>query len=131
MKPFLTLFLLSFLFTSCSSYSAHKIILTSGINEKGYPADVREEFKITDEKLYIFMRWVDLKEKENEYEVKIYDGKGTLVATRRSKFTAESGSYNTWMWYKINNAMDAPGDWNYILFLNGYKIKEQKFKVLL
>jgi hypothetical protein len=131
MKPFLTLFLLSVLLTSCNSYYAHKIILTSGIDEKGYPEDVREEFKITDEKIYIFMRWVDLKEKTNEYEVKMYDGKGLLIATRKSEFTAESGSHNTWMWYTINKVMDAPGDWKYILFLNGYKIKEQKFKVLL
>jgi hypothetical protein len=130
MRTLFGVLLLGFLLMACNRHYEYRIILTSGINEQGLPIDVREDFRITEEKIYIFMRWVNLKDKDNEFEVKIYDGKGNLVTTRRQEFTAETGSSNTWMWYKLNKALDYPGAWKYIVYLNGYKIKEQNFKVL-
>jgi hypothetical protein len=109
----------------------YEAVFTSGLDKNGRPADSIEEISIEKERIYFYIAWKHLSNKEYKLKTKVYDGDGDLVFSQPHSFRPYAdGLYNSWIWYSFNKFVDTPGYWRFDVHVDGKKVFEKQLKVL-
>jgi len=99
-----------------------RLTFTSTLDDRNLPVDSLTEISKSMEEIYLYTTWFGLTAgKPYHYDIKVYDGGGTLINSDSLDFMPDAASYNTWTSYDIK-PIDEPGVWLFTVGLNGQTV---------
>jgi len=109
----------------------YETLFTTGLSKNDRPVDRIEKISMEQERIYFYITWRNLSNKEYKLKTMIYDGSGKHVFSHPHKFKpVADGIFNTWCWYNFNKVADAPGYWRFEAYLDGEKVLEEQLRVV-
>jgi hypothetical protein len=114
---------------SRQTQSAMWSVFTTAVNN-GRPVDDITEISIDAKRVFIFVSWRGLTNDQHLHACKIFDGQGRRVENDTMQFTPTRRVWRAWNWHDFNQSVDAPGDWNFQVFLDGRQVIDKNLKVL-
>ena len=79
--------------------------------------------------IYIYTRWEELDITFYEVEATIYDGDNNLVGYSTYGFKPDKASWDSWTRYHFRPSIDQPGEWRFVVKLNGSKVLDERIYV--
>jgi len=89
------------------------------------PIDYLDSAYLSDGKIYIYLRWQDLDKRLYDVENFIYDGNNRLVGHSKYGFKPSDSKWRSWTKYNFRSNVDYPGNWRFVVKLDGEKILEK------
>ncbi|MCG8314038.1 MAG: hypothetical protein MI976_12575 [Pseudomonadales bacterium] len=89
------------------------------------PANELQMSSLSNKDIYIFTRWQDLAIEFYEVEAIIYDGENNLVGYSKYGFMPDKETWDSWTRYHFRPDFDEPGEWRFVVKLNGEKALDQ------
>jgi len=93
------------------------------------PTDSLESAYLSDGKIFIFLKWQDLDSRLYDVESFIYDGNNRLVGHSKYGFKPSNSNWRSWTKYNFRSNIDQPGNWRFVVKLDGDKILERTLYV--
>jgi len=93
------------------------------------PTDYLESAYLSDGKIYIFLKWQDLDVRLYDVENFIYDGENRLVGHSKYGFKPSNSNWRSWTKYNFRSYSDQPGEWRFVVKLDGQKVLEKTLYV--
>ena len=124
---------------SCASVKGHSIynprvsyrlVITSGLAENKYPIDKLDSIPIDLEKFIIFVQWFHIATTNHNCLWELYNNDGEIVHTSSYEFIPNQNSWNAWTTYYFKQALDKPGEWRFVVYLDGIKHIDSKIQVV-
>lgn len=127
MRSFLILLtFLSFVATNSNASTAvlSKWAFTDQIIDSS-PSNELSMSNMSEQDIYIFTRWEELEITFYEVEARIYDGENNLVGYSTYGFKPDTQSWDSWTRYRFRPGIDSPGEWRFVVSLNGNQMLEE------
>ena len=121
-----------FILISTSSYANSATLANWAFTDQivnSSPANELQISSLSDEDIYIFTRWEDLEIKFYEVEAFIYDGQNNLVGYSKYGFMPDNKTWDSWTRYHFRPDIDVPGEWRFVVKINGNKALEETLYV--
>ncbi|OUS27336.1 hypothetical protein A9Q99_15090 [Gammaproteobacteria bacterium 45_16_T64] len=93
------------------------------------PADILDAAYLSAGNIFIYLKWQDLESRLYDVENFIYDGENRLVGHSTYGFKPSNARWRSWTKYQFRSNIDSPGDWRFVVKLDGEKILERTIYV--
>lgn len=108
----------------------HELVLTTRVDDRQRPLNVRDSFSFEDERIYVFFRVHNTRgPPHGEYHFEFFDGDGKIVATLGMEFTPIGDGWQVAVPYRLNPEIDEPGRWRVNVFVEGQYVATARFPV--
>jgi len=107
----------------------YRVIFTTGLNEDKKPVNNLKNISFNEEAIYIYVTWFAISKEKHDLHYYIYDGSGTLAYSSQYSFEPTESTWNTWEKYSIKHNIDKPGNWKFIIHLDGKKVMQKSLVV--
>ena len=75
--------------------------------------------------IFVFTSWKDLDIEFYEVEARIYDGENKLVGYSKYGFKPDKRTWDSWTRYHFRPGIDQPGEWRFVVSINGQRALEE------
>ena len=106
----------------------YRVVFSTGVDENLDPLDDLKTISFAQEKVYIQVRW-NMPIGEHLYQLRIFDGDGKEALRHTFTFATTSIDWNTFTWYRLNPAVDAPGMWRFVISIDGENRIDTEFPI--
>lgn len=93
------------------------------------PVDYLDSAYLSDGKIFIYLKWKDLDTRLYDVENFIYDGNNRLVGHSKYGFKPSDSKWRSWTKYNFRSNIDYPGNWRFVVKLDGEKVLEKMLYV--
>lgn len=100
----------------------YRVIFTTGLTEDKKPLNNLKNISLNEEAIHIYITWFAISKEKHDLHYYIYDGSGRLVHSSQYSFEPTESTWNTLKKYYIVHTIDKPGDWKFIIHLDGKKV---------
>lgn len=113
---------------NASSQLIEQSVFTSQLID-AEPADSLDMAYMGDGNIFIYLKWQDLDTRLYDVENFIYDGENRLVGHSTYGFKPSNRKWRSWTKYKFRSSIDNPGNWRFVVKLDGEKVLEKTIYV--
>lgn len=106
----------------------YNVIFSTGVDKDNRPTNDLKTISFEDKKLFVFVKW-NMPIGTHDYQCSIFDAVGKEVHRSRAILATTQIPWETWTWYIINPALDAPGIWKFEISMDGQKYVDRDFPV--
>lgn len=134
-KIFLIVFILlaGFCFSSTaiigSTNYVDECFFSTQLDSKNKPLDKISQISLSKKEIFIVVNWINLPIQRVEYNCKISDGKGQLVASMSMIMNVTDSSWQSRSKYVFDKLLDSPGTWKFEIFIDNKKEVEKNILV--
>jgi hypothetical protein len=108
----------------------HELVLTTRVDDRQSPLNVRDSFSFEDERIFVFLRVRDTRgPPHGAYHFEFFDGDGSIVGSFGREFAPLGAAWQVAMPYRLNPEIDEPGRWRVDVFIEGRHVDTLRFPV--
>lgn len=107
----------------------YKVRFTTELNNKYKPTKNLQEISMAQKRVYFYVGFDLLPDKEYDASCQIIDGVGDIVYAGQSTLVAEGNSLETWCSHDFKSQVDKPGQWIFEYYLDGQKVVNSNLTV--
>src|SRR5690606_15453652 len=97
-----------------------QVFLSTGVDEETLLLrGRRESFRLSDERVYVYLRLNNVPVGEHEIRYDYYSGAGELLGHYDHTFKVENRSWIAWSWWDFRPNQDAPDVWTIDIRFDG------------
>lgn len=89
------------------------------------PANELQIGSMAQKDIYVFTRWADLEAAFYDVEAVIYDGANKIVGYSNYGFKPDKATWDSWTRYHFRPDVDEPGEWRFVVKVNGQKVLDE------
>lgn len=108
-----------------------EVVLSAAVDENQQPLDIRNRFSLEDESIYVNVEIPPetAGPEQRDFHFEYFDGAGQIVGAHGGMVTRTRADWRVRSRYRINREIDAPGNWNIDVYVDGRHIERLSFPV--